>query len=850
MKWVSKFVKKLLIRLGIFGVLCFLLFSFTPIVAPKGSVSPEQVRNAKEVVKKVWQQLSSSQSQTQFELAQEELNDLSAIAGHTLKGSNFNINVSSFGVNVAASIRIPLLFKEFYINGYCLYGEGFDGFAIEKCQLGKIPVPGFIAQATINTGLWLLFGDEVEQSVATLIASAKPSDNSISFNASKSIDFKKELKSSLSQASQIVGMVYSGNTVEPELVQSYIDHLLTQPQREKSLGYYVGEAFAKAQLSSLDGADPVEQNRAAIWALAIVYGSGRFSELSDVSVSTLNVTPAQTALNGRGDLSLHFLYSVILEQVGKENIGLSIGELKELLDSNKGGSGYSFADLAADKAGIAFSSFVTENEASAIRAQNILAGQQNEQLFLPFTHDLPEGFRGNQFNAIIGHVGSDVYQQLETSINKRISTLPLYKDARDLSVAVSEKRHKPPHMANGEFTNGQWLVIDTHMHTRYSDGDRTVTQLAEKASEFGCDAIAITDHGDYNLKKVTSPEYFSDIAQVDAQFSNLTVIPGFEWNVPPFMGREHATVLLPKSPNMARNLNAFKERFDSYGKRTKQQLTNLSAAQWLNKHGSYGDIKPVVIYNHPNRKDFSQGENTHDLATWMDSSDSFIGFSGAPGHQKMRDGNNGSYTYTQKTVHRWDPAVLPGNSWDQLLQRGYNVWGARAGSDFHGTSGDYWPCQFSTTHLYSRSNSHNDVLSAIRNGNMWAQHGRFIDELSFYVNTKDSVVTMGESAAIGSNEIVEINAHISLNPNDWQGYPTSLDALELIIIEKDNVQVVPFEPILIQTESSNQSNKFHLQHSYKPLTTSVVFRLRGRSIQPEMHHYMFYSNPIRLIQPN
>ena len=61
---------------------------------------------------------------------------------------------------------------------------------------------------------------------------------------------------------------------------------------------------------------------------------------------------AITTLSGRGDLSLHFLYSVILEQVGKENIGLSIGELKELLDSNEGGSGFSFADLAADKAGI------------------------------------------------------------------------------------------------------------------------------------------------------------------------------------------------------------------------------------------------------------------------------------------------------------------------------------------------------------------------------------------------------------------------------------------------------------------------------------------------------------------
>ena len=31
-----------------------------------------------------------------------------------------------------------------------------------------------------------------------------------------------------------------------------------------------------------------------------------------------------------------------------------IGELKELLDSNEGGSGFSFADMAADAAGVRF----------------------------------------------------------------------------------------------------------------------------------------------------------------------------------------------------------------------------------------------------------------------------------------------------------------------------------------------------------------------------------------------------------------------------------------------------------------------------------------------------------------
>lgn len=42
-----------------------------------------------------------------------------------------------------------------------------------------------------------------------------------------------------------------------------------------------------------------------------------------------------------------------------------------------------------------------------------------------------------------------------------------------------------------------------------------------------------------------------------------------------------------------------------------------------------------------------------------------------------------------------------GDTWDQLLAAGLDVWGAEASSDFHHTSPqdlhDYWPGEFSET---------------------------------------------------------------------------------------------------------------------------------------------------------
>ena len=85
----------------------------------------------------------------------------------------------------------------------------------------------------------------------------------------------------------------------------------------------------------------------------------------------------------------------------------------------------------------------------------------------------------------------------------------------------------------------------------------------------------------------------------------------------------------------------------------------------------------MVIYNHPSRKDWQQQENEHDFTYWRNFTDLVIGFSGAPGHQKKRSDNNGSYELHLKTINGWDPSIENvGGEWDRLLQQGYKIWAA------------------------------------------------------------------------------------------------------------------------------------------------------------------------------
>jgi hypothetical protein len=845
MKLITKIVKKLMIRLSIFflllSLLLFLALSSSPIIEKNPALTPKKIQLAKQSAKRIWEELSSSHTFIKLNITQIELNAITNAAAHSIPSSRFEARLSNFGMILLASKSLSLWEgSNFHLNLNCLLTSNDGIFDIETCHIGSIPLPGFFVQFIMNSSVSLFFGDDVKNTLEELIHSAKLSNNKIILSATKTYDLKKQVRSSVKSVTSTIRSINKNEYINTDRVLFYINKLQTIKAPTDSLGFYIGKLFSIVQTESVDK-PPIEENTAALWALAITFGDQSFTRFIGLENQMTLSSYTPTTLRGRGDLVLHFLYSAILEQIGDSDIGLSIGEIKELLDSNKGGSGYSFADLAADKTGLMFSSMLIASEEQAKYAQTLLANSTNETLFFPFIHDLPEGFKNNEFQRVFGDIRSPLYKQQEELIDNRIKALPLYVKNEEQKKTIYNKIPS----ANNQSVIGAWLTVDTHIHTKYSDGNQTVSQIAKQANSFGCDAIAITDHSDYNLKKVATQEYFDTIKTENNNYPYMTIIPGIEWNIPPFMGREHATVILPESINQQRNLHAFKARYDSWGRRDEKLLSAQQAFEWLNQKATVNDIKPIVIYNHPSRKDKQQQENQHDMSLWRSFNDIAIGFSGAPGHQKNRAENNGSYTYKLKTKNGWDPSIANiGAEWDKLLQQGHLINAARAPSDFHGTKGDFWPCEFSTTHLFSRTKSQNDILQAFRSGNYWAQHGKFVKNVDFNITNKQQKVAMGQALITPLYEEIRVSLNITLNEQDWQKYPTSLDAVELIIITPEKIESIYFDPLMYETGGRNIFN-FVYKHRLK--TEHVTFRWRGKSIQPEQHNYMFYTNAIKIV---
>ena len=132
-------------------------------------------------------------------------------------------------------------------------------------------------------------------------------------------------------------------------------------------------------------------------------------------------------LRNRVDIQKHFIYSIALQLFGSSTASDAIGELKEFLDSNKGGSGFSFADLMADRAGTRLAKISTQSNQSALLVQARLAKTNSESAIIPTLAKLPEGITQQAFKKNYQGIKSKNYIAMLNHIDEQLLQIPLYR---------------------------------------------------------------------------------------------------------------------------------------------------------------------------------------------------------------------------------------------------------------------------------------------------------------------------------------------------------------------------------------------------------------------------------------
>ena len=101
---------------------------------------------------------------------------------------------------------------------------------------------------------------------------------------------------------------------------------------------------------------------------------------------------------------------------------MTVGLSKELMDAGPGGSGFSFVDLTADRAGVLFALRATSSFDSAIAVQRRLAHGRNVDVaeFMPPIEGLPEGMTDQEFQVVYGGLGGQRTGEVVQEIRQRL----------------------------------------------------------------------------------------------------------------------------------------------------------------------------------------------------------------------------------------------------------------------------------------------------------------------------------------------------------------------------------------------------------------------------------------------
>ena len=333
------------------------------------------------------------------------------------------VNITPIGGTVSVTYKIKD--TGYFVNASALVLPG-DELHLAEVQLSDLEIPGSILLSLIERAVNAYTESQVASIALSRVQRVVMQQDELTLEVGP-------LDSLLSELNVVASNLSVSEEMELETLTAYYLRYISGREialsnRPVSLIEYLREGMARAREQSETPEQAVLHNKAVILALAAYVGHHRVGNLVG------NIQPdADRALKPRrgavlyerNDLARHFIISAALELLSEQGMSLAIGEFKELMDRGKGGSGYSFVDLAADMAGTEFAKVATHPQ-KAPSVQNAMARIQYELEIIPSIEGLPEGLNKQAFTAQYGRVDSDEYLKEVDEIKRRINGLPLY----------------------------------------------------------------------------------------------------------------------------------------------------------------------------------------------------------------------------------------------------------------------------------------------------------------------------------------------------------------------------------------------------------------------------------------
>lgn len=395
-----------------------LVMADQPTVNRVAEFTPAHIERAKHIIKTNDPRTMKPGVLRTFTLSQEEVDlTINYLANHYARGSS-RIVLQPGKVKLSASFELPPNPFGRFLNISALLHEtgGFPVF--DLLQIGQLSVSGWLADTLLEYALKLLSTREEYQIASDTVKKISVADGRFIVTYDWQADLTDRIRSILLPHE------------EQARLKAYQERLAENVRSgsgtaEMTLADVMAPLFRFAVERSTSG-DAVAENRAAIVVLAFFVNGKGLGAIVPAARDWPQPRPRMVLLAGREDFSQHFTISAAIAANAAAPLSNAIGLYKEV-DDSRSGSGFSFNDIAADRAGTRFGVLAVNNNESALKLQRQVAAGIRDSDILPRVADLPEFMPETEFRKRFGGIDSPAYKRMMDEIERRIAVMPLYR---------------------------------------------------------------------------------------------------------------------------------------------------------------------------------------------------------------------------------------------------------------------------------------------------------------------------------------------------------------------------------------------------------------------------------------
>ena len=396
----------------------FLALDDRPLVARPAALGPAQVERAKRLLDDNDPRRLKPGAQRTVSLSQQDLDLLANYLASRYARGGAQIALRPGVATVAATAELPANPVGRFLNVRASLHDTGALPRLEDVSIGRLPAPDWLANALLDRAWAKLQESEDVRAAAGAVKKVGIAEGRLDVTFEWRADLPDRLRTALLPRA------------EQERLRPYQERLAELTRGGGDRATALSLADLASDLLRLAGdrggdADAAAENRAALFVLA-VYASGK-GLASAVPAAADWPRPAarKLTLAGRVDFAQHFAISAALAAGAGGPFADAVGVYKEVDDSRRG-SGFSFADIAADRAGTRFGEAATAS-ASARKLQAHAQAGLRESDIMVAARDLPEAMPEGEFKRRFGGVDAPAYSRMIAEIDGRIAALPVYR---------------------------------------------------------------------------------------------------------------------------------------------------------------------------------------------------------------------------------------------------------------------------------------------------------------------------------------------------------------------------------------------------------------------------------------